>query len=532
MPVVLLAQPSTNLFWVYLRDKGPEAATAKPALSPMSLHLRKLKSIKTDGRDVLVSSHYLDSLEALGVHIRHTSRWLNAVSIEATEAQTARIRHLGFVRSVEPLGVWRKQLASILPVEPTEKTGIAPGDELVQLQQLGIDKLQALGYTGRGVRMAVFDSGFERADTAFVFDALHARGGVIGTRDFVNPGESPYVRGEHGTMVLSLVVGQAEGQLRGAAPDVDVLLLRTENDASETLVEEDNWVAAAEYADSIGVDIFQTSLGYSTFDNGIGNHTYADLDGNTTVITRAADLAASRGILVVNSLGNEGNQPWKYLIAPADGDSVLAVGAVDNKGVIVNFSSYGPRVDGRTKPDVVAMGFNDILYKPSTRTITTGNGTSFSAPLISGLAACLLQRAPNSTGMELYSAIVSSTDRYWNPDVRYGNGLPNALLASGYLDTRPPDAKPTFSIYPNPVTDRIFIRTDSSLLQANLIFELLDHTGRVVMREEYAPSFSSGRNVLEVLFPRPRLTAGLYYATLWQGRTKRIAHAKLAVLEP
>jgi subtilisin family serine protease len=315
-------------------------------------------------------------------------------------------------------------------------------------------------------------------DTHSVFRPLRSRGGLIGARDFVQPGGNLFIRGGHGTGVLSLIVAQ-EPELWGAAPAVDVLLLRSENNARETLAEEAAWVAAAEYADSVGVDIFQTSLGYSIFEGGVGNHSYASLDGNTALITRGADIAASKGILVVNSLGNEGITNWRYLLAPADGDSVLAVGAVDSQGQIANFSSWGPRVDGRIKPDVVAQGAEVVIFDPN-RGFSETIGTSYSSPLIAGLAACLLQARPRSTGWDLYRALTGSADRYRNPDNRYGNGQPFGPLALLYL---PPnegiDTLPGLRVYVTPEADRLFIWGDSGFARQPKL-ELVSLQGQVV----------------------------------------------------
>jgi subtilisin family serine protease len=234
--------------------------------------------------------------------------------------------------------------------------------------------------------------------------------------------------------VFSILAASWPGRLTGSAPGASFILLRTENDSSETRQEEDNWVAAAEFADSLGADIFSTSLGYLSFDSGDPGYGRSDLDGQTALITRAADLAAAKGILVVNSAGNEGA---RGLIAPADGDSVLAIGAVDACGELAAFSSRGPSADGRIKPDLVAMG-EQTFFVATDGTVRRGNGTSYSCPLISGLAACLMQAHPQATAWQIAEALRRSADRFSSPGNSYGYGMPGGAEAFRLLAERDP----------------------------------------------------------------------------------------------
>jgi hypothetical protein len=266
----------------------------------------------------------------------------------------------------------------------------------------------------------------------------------LGWYDFVDNDTSVFRQGGHGTNVLSTICAvmrdttddpkSNKGYIQGIAPDVNVWLFRTEQAASETPVEEANWVAAAERADSLGADIIHASLGYSRYDDPYPDHTYEEMDGKSCLITKAADIAASRGMMVCNSAGNEGDDSWYYITAPADGDSVLTVGAIHAQGQIASFSSRGPTSDGRIKPDVVSQGRNTIVIDESSGSATPSNGTSFSGPIIAGFAACVLSSNPTVGGMRLHNAIIQSGNQFRGPDNVFGFGLPDGEAAVGYLE--------------------------------------------------------------------------------------------------
>ena len=437
-------------YWVFLTDKDPQAA---PALSPAALANRARQGITPDERDRPLRPAYVAAVAGTGAQVQHHSRWFNAVSATLTPAQVAAVAALPMVRAVTPVQRLARPVAlqDECPEEPFA------GQHLRQLQMLGLNALHQQGYTGEGVTVAVFDNGYYRVDSLPAFAHLFEEGKILATRDYVDGDDdvfAPCVHCRHGTYVFSILAARAPDRLIGAAPDARFILLRTEDDYGETHQEEDNWVAAAEFADSLGAQIFTTSLGYFDFDPGQGDYRSSDLDGNTTIITRAADLAASRGILVVNSAGNNG---FRGINAPADGDSVLSIGSVNECGAYSPFSSQGPTADGRLKPDLVAMGEFAFFLHPD-GSMRRGNGTSFSCPLVSGLAACLLQAAPAAGGMDLYDALVRSGDRYATPDNRLGHGLPHAGRALAELgqDTLPAFAySPPFGLreviaYPNP----------------------------------------------------------------------------------
>ncbi len=261
-----------------------------------------------------------------------------------------------------------------------------------------------------------------------------------------------FTTGSHGMYVLSLIGGNKPGIFIGTSPKASFWLLRTEDADTENIIEEDNWVAGAEFADSVGADIISSSLGYTVFDDSLQNHTYSQMNGHTARASIGANIAASKGILVVNSAGNSAQKPFKHIGAPADADSVLAVGAIDFNGVHAKFSSIGPSADGRIKPDISAPGVEDAIIGLND-SITFGSGTSFAGPLISGLSACLWQSRPDLSNMQLMNIIKKSADKYYNPDELYGYGVPNFTVALMNLQSSTDEKK--ISLYPNPFKEKL-----------------------------------------------------------------------------
>ncbi len=298
------------------------------------------------------------------------------------------------------------------------------GAARAQIRMLNLDSLHAMGFTGRGVKVAVFDDGFAQVNTLPAFDSLRLQNRLLQGYDFVD-NDNEYFESQwtHGLHCLSIMAANLPGQYVGAAPGASYIPVRTEYSPTEYKVEEYNWERGMRFADSVGAFIISSSLGYDTFDDGIGNYTYADLDGKTAVITKAAVEAARRGMLVVSSAGNTSAK----ILAPCDADSILCVGAVFENEVVVGFSGQGPTIDKRIKPEVMAMGGNTAIIKPEG--VGNGSGTSYSCPLIAGLAACLKQAFPNANNMQIRQAIIESGDRSTTPDTIYGYGIPNAMRA-------------------------------------------------------------------------------------------------------
>lgn len=456
----------TDNWWVFFNDKDCDPLIR---LSDKSIERRVQKKIPFDTHDVSICQNYIDSLQIDGVTIRQHSRWFNAISISVnSEYLLERILAFSFVKKVQPVNKIRTKHKMPLVFNDkfsknVERSGsvFSYGPSFNQINMLGGVDLHNEGFLGENMVIAIFDAGFDDVETLPIFENLWNNNQIQDTYDFVDNDEDVFGGSAHGTMVLSTMGGYMIDSLIGTAPEATYMLFRTEDSGSETLIEEDNWAAAAEYADSVGVDIINSSLGYTIlYDDTLNSHSYSDMDGNSTLITNAADLAASRGILVVNSAGNSGNSEWYYIGAPADGDSVLAVGAVDALGDVASFSSRGPSYDGRVKPNVCAQGVYAIVADLDS-TIRVANGTSFSAPILAGLAACLWQAEPELNNMDILNSIEQSAHLFYNPNDSLGYGIPNfhqAYLAN--LNTNV-ELEESVSLYPNPFQTGFFVRSNS-----------------------------------------------------------------------
>ena len=437
----LQAQFSSHL-WVFFADKGENPATRlaeQELLSQEALSLRAAKGILVTEADLPVWPEYVNGLKGQGWSVVSQSRWLNAVVVDAEGVDVDQILALDYVLGVRPTASLvmkgREETTHELPpiIDQDDKTSpFNYGRARLQIDMMNANGLHGKGLTGAGVRVAVFDAGFRGADTIAVFDSLHLQNRILATYDFVKDTSWVYHAHAHGTQVLSTIAANLPQKMIGSAPHASFLLARTENSSSETRQEEYNFVNAIEWADSIGVDIIHASLGYSTFDSDEESYSYKDLDGNTAVITKAVDIAASKGILVTVAAGNEGTNSWKHIVVPCDADSVLCIGAIDRFQKRSGFSSIGPTADGRIKPDVVALGSRAIVASPNNR-ISSSNGTSFSSPLVAGLVACLKQAHPDRSNMDIIQAVRLSGDQYNFPDAEYGYGIPDGVFADSIL---------------------------------------------------------------------------------------------------
>lgn len=457
-----------SYWWIELKDKKGSAfqlTAPEKFLSERALIRRTRQHIPIDETDLPVSKTYTDSIKKLGFEIVHSSKWLNGLTIRTADtSQISKIRTLSFVKQLQ-LTKPALQLKSGTDKfsEIQAQTEYAPatyGNALNQLTQLKGDYLHRQGFRGKGVQIAVLDAGFWNVDKIQAFDSLRNSGRIMGIRDFVDPKSNIYQTHTHGMSVLSCMAANLPGSLTGTAPEAAYYLFRTEDAPTEYLVEEDHWVAAAEYADSLGVDLINSSLGYSTFDDPKTNHLYADLNGTKTRVTRAANMAFQKGILVFSSAGNEGNNSWKKIIAPADGTGLIGVGAVDKNGTRATFSSYGPAFGGAVKPNVSALGSSTYLVT-SGETIGYSSGTSFSSPVLAGVAACLIQAHPYANASQLKMAIEQSAHQYSKPDSLLGYGIPDFEKADQYLKLNNSGFTENASrikVSPNPFSGKILIR--------------------------------------------------------------------------
>jgi serine protease AprX len=450
-----VAEAQFSKYVIKLKHKGDNPfSISNPSqyLTPRALARRTRYSIGIDSLDLPITPRFIDSIRLAGaVTILNTSKWLNQVAIQTNDAAAlAKINGFPFVQATSPIAPFgtinnqpvNKKLAVEVnnnPVTPTNNFVEGTSDIYTYGASNGQVKihngqfLHNRGYSGQGMHMAVMDAGFVNYLTLPTFDSVRNGGQILGTYDFV--GNNTNVNGfhPHGTQCFSTIAANMPGVFMGTAPKTSFYLYRTEDAATEYPIEEQNWAAAAERADSLGVDVFSVSLGYFTFDNAIFNYTYANMNGNTTMIARAADVAAKKGILGVFANGNEGGTAWRFLISPADADSVLAVGAVNVNGVVGGFSSYGPSSDGQIKPSVAAVGVSATIANTNTGMPASGSGTSFACPNMAGLTTCLWQAFPEENNMSIINALQQSGHRATNPDDRTGYGIPNMLKAFSYL---------------------------------------------------------------------------------------------------
>lgn len=422
--------PEPAYRWVYFSHR-PDRPLQAPALSAKSIERRQKAAQPLRAMDYPVHPSDLAALRATGLRILGASRLLNAAVVEVPATGWP----ANFAWRSEPLRPMHLCGAPTTLARDAQEEGLAGyqyanGDAAIA--QINGKGLHDDFFEGQGMLIGVLDGGFRDVDTFGAFSRLRSEGRLVYTKDLVQNDDSVFEDSYHGTMVLSTMAPDLDNVHVGTAPKAQYALFKTENVFSETPLEELHWIRGAELADSLGADVLNTSLGYSTFDDPSDSHTYADMDGRTTPISLAAAALARAGLLLVVSAGNEGNGAWKYITAPADADSVLTVGAVNALGARAGFSSQGPTADGRIKPDVMALGQGCGIINTG-GTPSTGNGTSFSGPVMAGIMACLWQKHPTRTAQDLLYSVRLSSSQGLMPDTLYGHGIPNLALASTLL---------------------------------------------------------------------------------------------------
>ena len=553
--------PGPFSVWVELRDKGERSPAeleamlerAAAGLSPRNRARRERARVSplADYRDIPVHRAYLDTLAAHGFEVRAVSRWLNRVALRVPGPRLLDLAGLPLARRVVPIErAWRSPEPSS-PSPLPERAGLehAPGASMYgltfgQLAQLGIPALHAAGYTGSGVLVCMLDDGFNYYDRHEALRGIKVPPGH--TRDFVEGDTTvtdtlaPFGL-RHGTWTLAVIGGVKPGTYLGAAYGAEFALARVEMDAFERRVEMTYWGMGAEWADSLGADVISSSLGYSRFDDPDTDYTYRDMDGHTTDVSRFAEIAASKGILVVNAAGNEGGTPWRHLIAPADvdGDSLIAVGAVDAAGTIAGFSSRGPSADGRIKPDLVARGVENPLpaVDGDPHGYSTNSGTSFAAPLVAGLAACLIEAHPAWTPTTVIRALRATASHAADPDTTYGFGIPDGWRALHWSGTSLGAGGLRVSVTgPNPFVARagpvsVEFGLEGSTAAAGGRLRVLDVQGRMV-RELWSGSLEPARPLRASWDGADgdgrEAPPGLYWIAL--GAAGRLAAARLVLI--
>lgn len=467
-----------NRYVVFFTDKnGSEFSLDRPLefLSQRSLDRRAKNGADVTVEDLPVNETYVQGLTNSGVSVFYTSRWFNAAIVEMDESITNSITALSYVSNVEKVGNQSKLNGRKHKKKFGDEVSRIEGESDFQINYIGADEMQADGYDGEGVLIAVTDGGFINTHTIDAFSHLYDQGKIKYTFDYTSNDTFVYDYTDHGTQVLS-TIGAIDVGYSGIAPEAEFMLFVTEDVSTENHVEEYNWLLAAEFADSAGVDIINASIGYSTFLEG-ADYSYDDLDGQTTVITRAANFAASKGMLVVTGAGNEGLMAWHYILAPGDSESVLTVGSVSSTGSVSSFSGVGPTFDGRIKPDVATFGSSVSVINQNGNTIRV-SGTSYSAPQIAGFAAGLMQAYPELTVKEIISLIKQSGSQASSPDNEVGHGVPNYTILQ-YLKNNL-ELPNYFKVYPNPIKeDQIKLVSVNLIKDQNLEIRFVNSDGRL-----------------------------------------------------
>ena len=496
LPEQSKGQVAPQKYFVEFTDKADSPFSVdrpQEFLSTRSIERRRKQGIAVEQNDLPVNSSYVNRVRPFTNDILTRSKWLNGITIYCLNPSFIdSINRLPFVKRIiknsntiyvsdynsdDKFKLEESLLEyNFIPYSSVNKcyksnTGYDYGPSLRQIQMLKGDSMHKMGYRGQGMVIAILDGGFNGVDKLVAFDSLWANNQIIGTRDFVSPGTSVYTGNSHGMEVLSCIGGNIPGQLIGTAPKASFWLLRTEDVNTENLIEEYNWVSGAELADSAGADIINSSLGYTQFNDSTKNHTCADMNGNTTPVTKGANMAVEKGMIVVNSAGNSGGSSWKCVGAPSDGYHVLAVAAVDSNGVRAPFSSVGEATH-RIKPNFAAMGSRTVVSS-SIGTIMRASGTSFSSPLIAGMAACLWQAAPDWSNNLIGRSIELSCNKILNPDSLLGYGIPDFIQALKILSIEQSQERGECVISPNPFTTDLTVSIFSNKEQ-QLLFTFYD----------------------------------------------------------
>ena len=431
-----LSAAESYYFFVQFTDKNNSPySLSNPSeyLSNKALTRRLYFGIVCDSTDLPVNANYVNQIGNLGIKVHSRSKWLNGITVIANDSNImSQVRNFSFVKKVQFTGI-KSSPANIKSNIKKSTEDFIYGATATQINQVKGNYLHNLGYTGKDIYVGVLDAGFNNVNINGCFDSLRLQNRLLGTKDIIEPTSNIYAEDAHGANVLSIMTGNKPGNFLGSTPHASFWLIRTEYGPSEYLVETDFWVSGIEFADSVGIDIVNSSLGYTTFNSASMNFTYADMNGKVSRASIAATMAAHKGIIVCNSMGNDGDKTWKYLGSPADADDILSVGAVTSSASPSFFTSFGPSSDFRIKPEVCAMGTATAIVNTSGAS-SSGNGTSYSTPVITGMMACYLQYIKSNFSAKSISDIIESvkksTSDYSNPTSQMGYGIPDFQKAS------------------------------------------------------------------------------------------------------
>ncbi len=503
--------------WVYLADKENVSSSISNPISILSqkaIDRKAAHNVIIDERDVPVNESYITQLKTqTGITVMAKSKWFNAVHVRGTQADIDALSSLSFVSSLDfaDNSLDSSRMSQHQNKFETEDAlnDFTYGNAASQIEMFNGDDLHIADYTGTGMTVAVLDAGFPNVNVMSSFQRLRDAGNLLGGYDFVDRTDAihAYTGNSHGTNVLSTMAGFVQDYYVGTAPDAQYYLFRTENAASENPVEESLWVEAAERADSLGVDVINTSLGYTTYDNSNYSYTPSDMDGSTAFISRGANVAFQKGMLLVNSAGNSGNESWLIVGAPADASGVLSIGAVDANGDYAYFSSQGDSTQPTQKPDVVAQGQVSYVISP-TDEIYTSSGTSFSSPIMAGGVVCLWQALPDLYNSQIMQLVRESASQHNNPDNFLGYGIPDLqfALANGLFMMENEIQDLDLNIYPNPVSDKFSLTIPEDEVVSIAIFDILGE----LVREASLTNSNSSMNLSS-------LSQGIYITKLQSG---------------
>jgi len=502
--------------WVFFADKeNVEVSLADPILimTQEAIDRKELHGTAIDERDVPVNENYITQIKnATGITVRSKSKWMNCVYIIGSQSNIEALLDLPFVTNVE----YADKSLNLFPGAPIEnKFSLEEAGQNIiynygaatnQIEMLSGDYLHELDYSGEGMIVAVLDAGFPSIDTNPGFQKMRDENRILGTYDFEARTENVDGTSSHGFVTSSDIGGFLQNEFVGTAPQASFYFFVTEYTPSETPVEEAWWVEALERSDSLGVDVVNTSLGYRGYDNPNYDHTYEDLDGQTTFSARGANIAFDKGMILVTSAGNGGNTSFPTVGTPGDSPGTLTVGAVNSNGIYVAFSSIGPTVDGRVKPDVMAQGSNAAVINTGGN-IDFSSGTSFSSPIMAGVITCLWQSRPDVPNGHIMQIVRESANLYNNPTDQMGYGIPNfenAYVALQELGLEDDFLMSNFALYPNPVTSKINISFPEGI--SNGTFTIYSILGNKVLSTEISRNLNSVN--------MESLNSGMYIASI------------------